>query len=54
MKTRIIDIGDNYETLSIKRNDTLKFNSIGFVNFAKQNINKYGIFNINNDLFVGT
>lgn len=54
MEHSIKRIGKDYESLSIMRNDKNQFNSDLFFQYAKDNMDKYGIIQIGDDLYVGT
>ena len=47
-------IGEKYEELSELREDEKKFSKEDFLNFAKENIEKYSIIENGDDLLVST
>lgn len=54
MQHSVKNIGNDYEKLSIMRNDEKQFNANDFFQFAKNRIEKYGLIESDDDLLVST
>ena len=54
MQHSVREIGNNYERLSLMRNDRNRFKAADFLQFAKDNKGKYGIIESGEDLLVST
>ena len=54
MKHSIKEIGKRYSEISAKRNDKKLFNFDDFVNFAKENKDKYSLIESGDDFLVST